>query len=184
MGLKNVHIKKRRTQHRRLHGVVCFLVIIVMMPLTFPVQAEVLEDHKYPDTIWKKYPYHPPGTDIVFPNDEGVHNIYQFPIEWWYVNFHLIGQTTGQEYGSFVAFYKIQTTIAEKQEIRIFSISDITSEKMYSNAQIGTLEASSNHLDLSFKYIADYYEETNVYDYGCNQYQITQNQETTDAEYI
>jgi predicted secreted hydrolase len=183
MGLKNVHIKKGRTQHRRLHGVVCFFIIIVMMPLTFPVQAEVLGDYKYPDTIWKKYPYHPPGTDIVFPNDEGSHNE-NYKIEWWYANFHLIG-CSGHRYGAFVAFYQLDSKINNNQEVRIFSISDITLEKMYSNVQIGVLEANNEYLDLSFKYIADYYEETNVYDYGCNQNQITQNQATTtEIEYF
>jgi predicted secreted hydrolase len=135
---------------------------------------------------WKTYPYHPPGTDIIFPTDEGSHDIHQYPIEWWYANFHLIGQTTGQEYGSFVAFYCIQSTVAEKQEVRIFSISDISAEKTYTNTQIGTLTASNDHLDLNFKCISDSYENTtqNANEF-VNMNSISENQGTsTKIEYL
>ncbi len=126
-----------------------------MIVPTISVQAEINKDHDHPEVYWKHYPYQPPGTEIIFPTDEGSHETSEFPIEWWYANFHLTGQTTGNEYGSFVAFYKIQTNIAEKKEIRIFSISDIAVEKTYTNVQIGTLTASTDHLDLGFEYITN-----------------------------
>ena len=115
----------------------CLTIITVMITLNIPIQGEVITNHKQPDVSWKNYPYHPPGTDIVFPTDEGLHDTNQFPIEWWYADFHLIGQTTGREYGSFVAFYKIQSTVAEKKEVRIFSISDITAEKPIPTLKLG-----------------------------------------------
>lgn len=115
---------------------------------------------------WKTYPFRPPGTEIFFPDDEGSHDTSQFPIEWWYANFHLIGQTTGHEYGSFVAFYHVQSTVAEKQEIRIFSISDLATKKTYTTAQVGTLTASNDHLDLSFKHSSDGYEMSSQNNYA------------------
>jgi predicted secreted hydrolase len=139
----------------RLKPIVSFFIIIVMIVPTISVQAEINKDHDHPEVYWKHYPYQPPGTEIIFPTDEGSHETSEFPIEWWYANFHLTGQTTGNEYGSFVAFYKIQTNIAEKKEIRIFSISDIAVEKTYTNVQIGTLTASTDHLDLVLEYITN-----------------------------
>ncbi len=143
---------KKRTVHNLIKSIVSLLIITAMMTPIVPVQAEIKKTYDPPEAYWKNYPYYPPGTDIVFPTDEGSHDTQQFPIEWWYVNFHLTGQTTGDEYGSFVAFYKIQTNVADKKEIRIFSISDLTNEKTYTNIQIGTLTANSEHLDLNFAY--------------------------------
>lgn len=95
-------------------------------------------------STWKQYPYCPPGTSICFPKDEGVHTpINKYPKEWWYANFHLIGETTGNEYGAFVSFFK-------NSPIRIFSISDIDSQKMYSSVKLGRLITSEDKLDLSF----------------------------------
>jgi len=131
-----------------------FIIIVLILPI-IPVQAEIYKDHDHPEVSWKHYPYQPPGTEIIFPTDEGSHETSTFPIEWWYANFHLTGQTTGREYGSFIAFYKIESSIAEKKEVRIFSISDIASEKTYTNVQIGALTASPDHLDLSFEYITN-----------------------------
>lgn len=143
----------KRIVHNPIKSIVSILIITALMTPIIPVQAEIKKISDHPEAYWKHYPYYPPGTDIVFPIDEGAHDTQQFPIEWWYVNFHLTGQTTGDEYGSFVAFYKIQTNVADKKEIRIFSISDLTNEKTYTNIQIGTLTANSEHLDLNFAYI-------------------------------
>lgn len=135
---------------------VAILLVIVMVVPSFQVQAEVTQDDDQQENYWKHYPYQPPGTEIIFPTDEGTHNTADAPIEWWYANFHLTGRTTGHEYGSFVAFYKIKTPVVEQKEVRIFSISDLASETTYNNVQIGTLTASSDHLDLSFEYITNY----------------------------
>lgn len=128
------------------------------------IPAHVEPKKEYPDTYWKHYPYSPPGTEISFPIDEGAHDSQQFPIEWWYVNFHLTGQTTGKEYGSFVAFYKIQTNIADRKDMRIFSISDLTDEKTYTDLKIGKLTACSDYMDLDFQYTTENLEFSNYSD--------------------
>ncbi len=154
-----------------------------MITPIIPVQAEINKDHDHPEVYWKHYPYQPPGTDIIFPTDEGSHETSEFPIEWWYANFHLTGQTTKREYGAFVAFYKIESPIAEKKEVRIFSISDITAEKTYTNVKIGTLTTSIDHLDLSFKYITndDTIDKQTVSNPEIENL-IAQNQETMNTE--
>jgi len=166
MDARNVLINKRRITRNRIKEILSFWIIVLMIVPNIAVSAELNGDYKHSDRLWKTYPYHPPGTDIIFPNDEGSHDTNQFPIEWWYVNFHLTGQTTGHEYGSFVAFYQIHSTVVEKQEVRIFSISDIAAEETYTNAQIGTLIASNDHLDLSFEYITNKNENS---DLTCNE---------------
>jgi len=163
MKMENVLVNKRRTTQNRIKGILSLLIIIVMIAPSISVHAELSVDHELPDMFWKNYPYHPPGTDIIFPIDEGSHEEYK--IEWWYANFQLIGQS-GRRYGAFVAFYQLDSTVFEKQEVRIFSISDIAAEKTYTNAQIGTLTASNDHLDLSFKYITNNNENTNL---SCNE---------------
>jgi len=179
---RNRLIHKSRTTHIRLKGILSLLIIIMMIAPSISVYAEISVDHEHPDMFWKNYPYHPPGTDIIFPTDEGSHNE-EYKIEWWYANFHLTGQS-GHEYGAFVAFYQLNSTVFKNQEVRIFSISDIASEKIYSNAQIGTLTASNDHLDLSFEYITN--ENVNL---NCNEMvntnSISENQQITmKSEYV
>src|SRR4030043_2187735 len=122
---------KKRIQNSLVKPILSFFIIIAMTAPSLQAQTENTKDNDQQEVYWKHYPFQPPGTDIVFPTDEGAHDTTQFPIEWWYANFHLTGQTTGQEYGSFVAFYKIQSSVADKKEVRIFSISDIASETTY-----------------------------------------------------
>ncbi len=177
---------KKRTINIRIKGILSLFIITAMMTPIIPVQAEIKKNDEHPEAYWKHYPYYPPGTNIVFPTDEGSHDTQQFPIEWWYVNFHLTGQTTGTEYGSFVAFYKIQTNVADRKEMRIFSISDIANEKTYTDVKIGTLTASTEYLDLSFQYITENYEienysvseDLNMYFNSQNQEIITKNEYT------
>jgi predicted secreted hydrolase len=97
------------------------------------------------DLDWEEYPYRPPGTSIEFPSDEGKHNpVTTFPIEWWYANFHLIGESTGTEYGAFVAFFKVPP-------MRLFSIVDLGQEMNYTNSKlVGVLTADQYKLDLYF----------------------------------
>ena len=114
------------------------LVILLMTSSVLIISASTDQ------STWKQYPYYPPGTSICFPIDEGIHTpINEHPKEWWYANFHLTGTSTGDEYGVFVSFFK-------GYPARLFSISDITSKKMYSNVKAGLLMASKNKLDLSF----------------------------------
>ena len=93
---------------------------------------------------WEHYPYNPGGTTISFPKDEGKHDPFlTYPVEWWYANFHLIGSNTGTEYGAFVAFFK-------SFQFRVFSISDLSEQKMYTNVRFGRIFASDEKLDLNF----------------------------------
>jgi predicted secreted hydrolase len=144
--------QKKRVKIIRLKAMTSFFIITLIIPC-ISVQAYKQKYHDQPEGYWKNYPYQPPGGQISFPTDEGSHDASEFPIEWWYANFHFTGQTTGKEYGSFVAFYKIDSPVAEKKEVRIFSISDIAYEKTFTNVQIGILTTSSDYLDLSFEYI-------------------------------
>ena len=90
----------KRIKNSRKKGLLSIIIIIAIMIPILPVQAKMQTGSDHPEAYWKHYPYYPPGTDIIFPSDEGAHDTQQFPIEWWYVNFHLTGQTTGHEYGS------------------------------------------------------------------------------------
>lgn len=119
------------------------------------------------DKVWKTYPYHPPGTDIVFPTDEGSHNE-KYQIEWWYANFHLKGQKTGYDYGAMVTFYQMKTDVLDNVETRVFSISDHSISKTYTSIQLGTLIASNNHLNLTFQNIFynDDMQNTNSNEYS------------------
>ena len=128
-----------------------FLTIILLIFIPATIVNANIGDNGHQQYIWKNYPYQPPGTNITFPDDEGSHNE-EYKIEWWYANFHLTGLTTGTEYGSFVAFYLIQSNIFENLEIRLFSISDLAEEETYTNSKVGTLVASTDHLDLEFIY--------------------------------
>lgn len=52
---------------------------------------------------WKTYPYHQPGTLLYFPEDEGRHPAE--PMEWWYTNGFLTGQTTGNAYTFMLTYF-------------------------------------------------------------------------------
>jgi predicted secreted hydrolase len=119
------------------------------------------------DKMWKTYPYHPPGTDIVFPTDEGSHNE-KYQIEWWYANFHLKGQTTGDEYGVMTTFYLIKTKAFDNLEIRLIAISDALQQTIYTNFQIGILTASTDHLNLTFKNLFNNENDIEICDTNMN----------------
>jgi len=125
------------------------IVFILFIPTTLVFAG--VGNHGLPEYIWKRYPYHPPGTDITFPYDEGVHDVSDFPIEWWYANFNLTGQLTGNRYGSFVAFYEVGVP-GGTLEVRLLSISDIAEVTTYTNVEKGDLIGSDDHLNLTFEY--------------------------------
>jgi len=142
--------RKNRIILKRMKAVQSILIIALTIILTQSASiGSALIDKQ-----WKTYPYHPPGTNIVFPTDEGSHNE-KYKIEWWYVNFHLKGQTTGVDYGAMVTFYQMKTDILDNIETRLFSISDPTTSMTYTNIQFGTLIANTDHLDLTFQNIFD-----------------------------
>jgi len=141
-------IKKSRKKKHGIKTLQSLTIIILMITLTqsASIGSALL------DKVWKTYPYHPPGTDIVFPTDEGSHNE-KYQIEWWYANFHLKGQTTGIDYGAMVTFYQMKTDILDNIETRLFSISDPATSMTYTNIQLGNLHASTDHFNLTFKNI-------------------------------
>jgi len=52
---------------------------------------------------WKTYPYHQPGTQIYFPEDEGVHHAE--PTEWWYLIGHVYGEASGDYYTLMLTYF-------------------------------------------------------------------------------
>ena len=79
---------------------------------------------------WKQYPYNQPGSVIFFPADEGNHS--NQPDEWWYMNAHLRGLTTGKTYSIMLTFFYKQTS--GTVGYRIFNIADDSLKQFYPNA--------------------------------------------------
>ncbi|MCB9285134.1 MAG: T9SS type A sorting domain-containing protein [Lewinellaceae bacterium] len=52
---------------------------------------------------WTTYPYHEEGAVLYFPEDEGYHPAE--PIEWWYTNARVTGQTTGTDYSFMLTYF-------------------------------------------------------------------------------
>ncbi len=88
---------------------------------------------------WKQYPYTPTGTDIIFPEDEGKH--FTVPnLEWWYTVINAKGETTGDKYSILVTHFNNQ--------IRFFTIANITKKAHTSATRIGRLISTPGELDL------------------------------------
>lgn len=69
---------------------------------------------------WKAYPYHPPGSVLNFPGDEGYH-----PgeiVEWWYTNAHVTGDSTGTDYALMFTYFYYPTLGFDG--FRIFELSN------------------------------------------------------------
>jgi len=93
---------------------------------------------------WKSYPYHPDGTLIYFPRDEGSHPEFKpgSGTEWWYVNLHLQGDSSHHDYSAMVAYFNYN--------FRIFNITDETDQDFHSFTNIGLLSVSEEYLGLKF----------------------------------
>jgi len=96
------------------------------------------------DLGWEELPYYPDGTSIEFTDDEGKHLPHTYyPVEWWYANFHLTGDS-GKEYAAFVAFFKNPT-------MKLFSIADLDQEITYTDQELGGFLFAYEHwLDLRY----------------------------------
>jgi len=88
---------------------------------------------------WQTYPYYPANTEISFPRDEGAHP--GSKMEWWYVNFHLIADSSGTKYGVMVTYFNNQ--------VKILNITDETNGAFYPGSQLGVLNSGTNYLHLS-----------------------------------
>lgn len=68
------------------------------------VSLIMLFAHSLNSQVWKTYPYHQDSSVLNFPRDEGYHP--GEVVEWWYVNAHIKGDSTGTDYaGMFTFFY-------------------------------------------------------------------------------
>jgi len=100
------------------------------------------------DLPWQEPDYSPEGSEITFYEDDAQHKPYwpDFPVEWWYVNFHLteVGDP-GREYGAFVAFFK-------EPRLRLFAISDLELGDMFTDTpRLCPASLISDHwLDLTY----------------------------------
>lgn len=113
-----------------------------------PITLERCEIERFCGGSWAQYPYYPPGTEIWFSRHEGKHLPYPtYPIEWWYANFHLTGKSQ-REYGAFVGFFKLWEIVP--LGMRLFAISDLGLDLIYTDPKYGQLLAEDNWLDLEF----------------------------------
>ena len=65
------------------------------------------------------------------------------------MNLHLQGQETGKTYGSYFSFFQVDLPDIIPH-FRLFSISDITTNQVYTNLKIGSLSTNNQYLDLEF----------------------------------
>ena len=111
-----------------------FVISIILMNLA-SLQAQV----------WKQYPYNQPGSVIFFPVDEGNHP--NHPDEWWYMNAHLRGLTTGKTYSVMLTFFYKQTS--GTVGYRIFNIADDSLKQFYPHAiACNYTSLSTSHLNI------------------------------------
>ena len=76
---------------------------------------------------WKTYPYHPIGSSIHFPTDEGRHPTE--PTEWWYTNAQVKGNITGNKYSIMLAYFYYPTFLIDG--FRVFNIANETLNQFY-----------------------------------------------------
>ena len=67
---------------------------------------------------WQTYPYTPAGSNLTFPDDDGVHFV-NTTTEWWYVNMHIIGSAPAyREYDVMLCYFRLPINM------RIFNIAE------------------------------------------------------------
>ncbi len=76
---------------------------------------------------WKTYPYQPQGTVLSFPDDEGFH--FDEAIEWLYINGHVTGKNTGNEYSFMLSYFYMPAYGFDG--FRIFNLANETSNQFY-----------------------------------------------------
>ncbi len=118
--------------------IICFSVILI----TFSETGSLAQ-------AWKSYPSVKPGSKVEFPRDEGLHQ--EEPLEWWYANGHLTGQTTGHQYSFMLAYF--HKPISDFDGFRILTITDETTHVSSSQVLPCTypvLSADSLHIQAAF----------------------------------
>lgn len=98
--------------------------------------------------LWKHYPYSLPGSSIVMPYDEGRHDPPStYPVEWWYVNWHLVAED-GCRYAGVCAFFKPPIVAPG---LVLFSVIDLDGGTFYSGARYPLVcSADDSYLNLDF----------------------------------
>jgi predicted secreted hydrolase len=76
---------------------------------------------------WKTYPYQPPGSVLSFPEDEGFH--FDEAIEWYYINGHVTGRNTGNEYSFMLSYFYMPAYGFDG--FRIFNLANETSNQFH-----------------------------------------------------
>lgn len=76
---------------------------------------------------WKVYPYQPEGSLVSFPADEGFHP--EEPVEWWYLNGTLTGETTGKDYSFMISYFHVP--MYGFDGFRIFNLADETTGEFF-----------------------------------------------------
>lgn len=76
---------------------------------------------------WKVYPYQPEGSLVGFPEDEGFHP--EEPVEWWYINGTLTGETTGKDYSFMISYFHVP--MFGFDGFRIFNLADETTGEFF-----------------------------------------------------
>ena len=94
----------------------------------------------------QSYPYSPPGSVLIFPDDDGKHTDLSTTTEWWYLNMHLIGSAPlFKEYDVMLCYFSKPATM------RIFNIADLVS---------GTFHTDVNQTPFVFSQQAGHWELT------------------------
>ena len=80
---------------------------------------------------WKSFPYHPEGSKISFPKDEGRHSTE--PIEWWYTSGHLTGKISGKAYSFMLTYFYYPASTFEG--FRILNLTEENTGIFYSDTR-------------------------------------------------
>jgi len=92
---------------------------IVLLLILFTVKAFPQE--------WKTYPYQPSGSVLNFPEDEGFH--FDESTEWIYINGHVTGKNTGNEYSFMLSYFYFPAHGYDG--FRIFNLANETSKQFH-----------------------------------------------------
>jgi predicted secreted hydrolase len=88
---------------------------------------------------WKQYPYQNPNSNILFPDDEGIHYD-SGGLEWWYVVMHVRGMVSGNKYSILVTHFN--------NLVRFFTITNISTKEHESGTSYGPIVASNKYLNV------------------------------------
>jgi len=109
-------------------------------------------------TDWHRYPYTPVGSLVSFAADEGVHSDASVTMEWWYLNFMVVGGV-GDIYTGMLCYFR-------PLPLRIINIGNVSTGEFYDNAipALGSYSFATGHLELTYTYsllgISDFWRWT------------------------